>query len=226
MKRLMRFLLWIVVALAPSCAYAQNAGNDDPSFNDNIGILSMGAPLNPMARYTSFGLGVTFGAGYNFTRRQAVVGEFMWNWLYTTDGALQPVRVALQSPNIGGHGTLITVGANYRYEIRGNVFGTYFIGGPGWYRRSAELSKPIPTGTACVNPLPTWWGFGCTPGITTTNLTIVHSSSNALGFNGGIGFTIRVGDAPYRFYVESRYHYAPTKNINTQIVTVVVGFRY
>jgi hypothetical protein len=44
--------------------------------------------------------------------------------------------------------------------------------------------------------------------------------------NGGVGFTIRVGEAPYRFYVESRYHYAPTKNINTQLVAVTVGFRY
>jgi hypothetical protein len=35
-----------------------------------------------------------------------------------------------------------------------------------------------------------------------------------------------VGDPPYRWYVESRYHYAPTENISTRLLTVTVGFRY
>jgi Outer membrane protein beta-barrel domain len=172
-------------------------------------------------------LGIDYGAGYNFTRRHAVVGEVMWNWLYPTDGVLQPIRQALQSPDINGHGNLVALTANYRFELRGRVLGAYFIGGGGWYHRNASLSRQIPAGTniSCT-PAFLWWGFDCTSGTTTTNLTLASSSSNALGVNGGIGFTVRVGDAPYRFYVESRYHYAPTKNINTQIVVISVGIRY
>lgn len=184
----------------------------------------MSAPLNPMARYTNFGLGIDVGAGYNFSRRHAVIGEVMWNWLYATDGALQAVRDATQSPNIGGHGDFVALTTNYRFELRGQVFGTYFIGGPGWYHRTAALSKAVPAGTPCVNPLSAWWGITCGGG--TTTVTLASSSSSAFGINGGIGFTIRVGEAPYRFYVESRYHYAPTKNVNTQFVAIVVGFRY
>jgi len=44
--------------------------------------------------------------------------------------------------------------------------------------------------------------------------------------NGGAGLTFRVGAAPYRVFVESRYHFAPTKNVTTQLVTVTWGIRY
>ena len=38
-----------------------------------------------------------------------------------------------------------------------------------------------------------------------------------------MGFTIRINDEGYKFYVESRYHYAPTKNISTQLITITLG---
>ena len=41
-----------------------------------------------------------------------------------------------------------------------------------------------------------------------------------------MGFTIRINDEGYKFYVESRYHYAPTKNISTQLITVTLGFSW
>jgi hypothetical protein len=57
-------------------------------------------------------------------------------------------------------------------------------------------------------------------------VTVASSGSTAFGANAGIGFTIRVGEAPYRVYVESRYHHAPTKNVNTQLIAITVGIRY
>jgi hypothetical protein len=62
--------------------------------------------------------------------------------------------------------------------------------------------------------------------LVTADQTLRSSSSSAFGANGGIGFTVRVGDAPWRVYVESRYHYAPTHRINTQLVITTVGIRY
>src|SRR5262249_43689105 len=46
------------------------------------------------------------------------------------------------------------------------------------------------------------------------------------GANGGLGVTARGGGAPYRVYAESRYHYAPFKNINARVLTVTFGIRY
>jgi hypothetical protein len=37
---------------------------------------------------------------------------------------------------------------------------------------------------------------------------------------------MRVGEAPYRLYTEARYHYAPTKSMNTQYIAVTVGIRF
>jgi hypothetical protein len=56
--------------------------------------------------------------------------------------------------------------------------------------------------------------------------TLASATSSALGGNAGGGVTFRVGGAPYRIYAEARYHYAPTRNINTQFVTVALGLRY
>lgn len=84
----------------------------------------------------------------------------------------------------------------------------------------------LPSTSATCTPALLWWGFTCISGTLTTDQEIASASSTAFGVNGGVGFTARVGEAPYRFYVESRYHYAPTKNFSTQIVIVSFGIRY
>ena len=94
------------------------------------------------------GLGVDYSAGYNFTRRYALVGEFMWNYLFPTDVALQPLRVALQSRDISGRGNLFAFTADYKFELRGKLLGGYLIGGAGWYYRTASITKAIPTALA------------------------------------------------------------------------------
>jgi len=227
MKSEAKILLWVCLIGVPCNVYAQSGpGDDDPSFTDNIG-LTASLPLHPISQYMRAGLGVDLGAGYNFDRRNALIGEFMWNRLNSTDAALQPIRVATQDPTVGGHGNLFAVTANYKFELRGKLLGAYLIGGGGWYHRTTSLTKQITVGTVVpCQPIWLWWGYNCPSGIVTSNVTVASSGSSAFGANGGIGFTIRVGEAPYRFYLESRYHYAPTKNISTQLVAFTFGIRY
>lgn len=222
------FLVWFCLAIIPSCAYAQGAvnGDDDPSFSSSMG-LSLSAPLSPVSHYVSSGLGTDYSAGYNFDRRNAVVGEFMWNHLFASGPALQPLRDALQSPNVHAHGDLFAFTADYKFEMRGSLHGVYVIGGGGWYHRTAGVTTQIPIGGNVVcQPVWLWWGYTCSSGTVDSSHTVAGSSSSAFGGNGGIGYTVRVGDAPYRFYVETRYHYAPTRNITTQLLAISVGFRY
>jgi hypothetical protein len=219
--------LWISLTAFPCPGWAQEGtGNDNPSVTTSLG-MPLSAPLNPMRQHSNLGWGLNTSVGYNFDRRNALIGEFMWNALYPNNETLQPIRAALQSPNVSGHGNLYVFTANYRLELRGNALGIYFIGGPGWYYRTVWLSQPVPAGTT-ISCLPAWlwWGYNCADGIVITNLTRVHSNEGALGFNGGIGFTVRVGEAPYRMYVESRYHFAPTGSISTKLIAVTVGIRY
>jgi hypothetical protein len=194
--------------------------------NSNLGV-SMSVPQNPTSQFATIGYGFTAGVGYNFTRRHSLIGEFMWNRLNATDAAIAPLRAAAPASDLDGHGDLFAVTANYRFEIRGRVFGAYFIGGGGWYYRNTGLSRQVTAGagTVCTQPW-LWWGFTCVSGTVLANQTLAENSSNAFGGNGGIGFTVKLREPSYRFYVESRYHYAPTSNINTQLVNVTVGIRY
>lgn len=227
MKRALKTLTVIGLMLMACCAgFSQDEGDDDPRGNVNLG-MPLSAPLNPMGKFTNFGWGITIGSGYNFTRKHAVVGEFMWNHLFVPAGTLAPIRTALQNPDINGSGQLYALTGNYRFELRGKTRGTYLIAGGGLYHRAASLSQPVTTGSNITcEPTWEWWGFSCSSGAVNGNQTLRSSSSGAFGLNGGFGFTVRVGDAPYRVYVESRYHYAPTRGINTQLVTVTIGIRY
>ena len=204
----------------------ESPGNDDPRPTTSLGI-PLSAPLVPTSNHVGFAWGISAGAGYNFDRHHALIWEFMWNALYPTSGALEPIRVALATANVSGHGNLFAFTGNYRLELRGRSLGTYFIGGPGLYYRTAALSRPIPPGTTITcDPIWVWWGYNCAAGLVITNLTEVHRNAGAPGFNAGIGFTARVGEAPYRMYVETRYHFAPTGAISTKLIAFTVGIRY
>lgn len=218
-----RIVLVALLSMLAIPATSRAQGHDDPSFTDSM-ALSLSKPLGGISPYSNTALGLNVSAGYNFSRSHAIEGVFMWNWIYASNSAIQSLQQALQNQSASGHGNLFTLSANYKYELRGKLLGTYIVGGPGWYRRTTSVTQTIPVGTAVpCQPIWVWWGVPCGPILTSTS---AGTSSNAIGGNVGIGFSIRVGDAPYRWYVETRYHYAPTKNIETQLLTINVGFRY
>jgi hypothetical protein len=218
-------LLVLPLALA-NVLYAQDDCGDECKVNTNVAIV-ISAPVSSSAQVVSTGWGIIGGAGYNFNRRNALVSEFMWNRVYPSHGALQPLQAVLQSKDFRGNTDFYALTANYRFELRGRTLGTYLIGGGGWYFRNTWLSKEVSTGTGNIcTPVWRWFGYSCTSGIVNPNQPPVISSSNSLGANGGIGVTARVGEAPYRVYAEARYHYAPTRNISTHLIVISLGVRY
>ncbi len=214
-----------LVWLAPLHAQESDYG-EGGHLNTSLGF-TLAAPLNPTSKFVNIGWGLTAGAGYNISRRHALIGEVLWDRLYPSAGALLPLKLALQTTNINGHGDVFAITGNYRFELRGKLLGTYLIGGGGWYHRKVSISREIPAGSsvACT-PTFLWWGFSCESGTVTSSQLLASPSSNSWGGNAGIGFTVRVGEPPYRFFVESRYHYAPHKNVKTQLVLITVGIRY
>ncbi|PYY00104.1 MAG: hypothetical protein DMG64_04470 [Acidobacteria bacterium] len=116
--------------------HAQDEDFDEYSkLNTDLG-MSWSVPVNPIAGFVNYGWGVMVaGAGYNFNQHHALVGELKWNSLYQTNEALNPLRKALNSSSVTAHGHLFSLTMNYRYELRGNTVGTYFIGGGGLYYR-------------------------------------------------------------------------------------------
>jgi hypothetical protein len=211
-----------LAALACATVHAQHSYE---KINANFGTLAS-VPMSPTSNYAGIGWGLVGGAGYNFSSHHSAIGEFMWSRLPATDGALQPLREASGINNLQGHSNLYIVTGNYRFEWQTHKFGAYFIGGAGLYYRTTNPSARVNSGsgTPCT-PAWLWWGFSCTSGAVASN-QLGSTGSNAFGGNGGVGFTVRVGEEPYRLYLESRYHYAPNKGISTQIVTITFGIRY
>jgi Outer membrane protein beta-barrel domain len=218
------FTAWSVSAHAQM--YGEDCG-DECKINSNLAVV-VNVPLNPTAQVASAGWGGVAGVGYNFNKRNAFIGEIMWNRVYPAGDTLQPLRTALEIGNLNAATDIFALTGNYRLELRGAFFGTYVIGGGGLYVRYSHLSQTVSiftSGTPCTQAW-LWWGFNCTGGFVTASQTFASSTSSVLGGNAGGGMTFRVGDAPYRVYAEARYHYAPTRHINTQFVAVAFGVRF
>lgn len=221
----LRNIGFLVIALAPSQPFLAQCG-DECKVNTNLAMV-INVPVSQTAQVASIGWGTVVGVGYNLNKQNALIGEFMWNRVSNSSGSLKPLQATAPSVNLTGNTDLFTVTGNYRFELRGPLLGTYLIGGGGWYLRNTSLSAKVTAGadTPCT-PVWLWWGFTCSSGMVTANQSLESSNSSALGANLGIGFTVRVGQSPYRLYSEARYHYIPNKNINAQFVAATLGIRY
>jgi hypothetical protein len=218
-------IIWTFIWIFP--LDAQDGG--PPAFqrlNSNA-AFNVSVPLSQTAQYATTAWGLTYGAGYNFSPRHAVLGEIMWNSLYPTNQALAPIRAIVQNSNIKAHGNLVALTANYRLKFEGNRYGTYLVVGGGMYYRQASFSQTAVGGESVTcNPAWLWWGFTCSSGVVTSNQSLASLSSTAPGGNIGIGFTVAIPDSEYRFYIESRYHYAANKGVATQFIPIAIGIRF
>jgi Outer membrane protein beta-barrel domain len=219
--------LAILVSVQPLHAQLAEGCEDHCSLNSNLALV-VNVPVNPTARVASVGAGVVGGVGYNFNKQNAIIGELMWNRVSPEGDSLQPLRTALQAADLNAATDFFVMTGNYRLELRGQLFGAYLTGGGGLYVRYTGFSRSVTVVGSTTPCTEAWlfWGFNCTGGFVTASQTLASSTSSALGGNAGGGITFRVADPPYRIYAEARYHYAPTRRINTQFVAVALGLRF
>ena len=159
------FMIGILLAVSstqPLWAQLESACADHCKINTNIaGIVNV--PLNPSATVVTAGWGGVAGVGYNFNKRHAIIGEFMFNRVYPDGNSRQLLRTVLENNDLNVFTDFYLLTGNYRYELRGNFFGAYLIGGGGLYVRNTHLSQSVTVvgfGTPCTNPW-LWWGFSC-----------------------------------------------------------------
>ena len=134
--------------------------------------------------------------------------------MYPSGTVLQPLQTApSQSSGLSGNSNLYALAGNYRYELRGRMIGTY-LGGGAWYFRKNWLSREVTSAPATVcTPAWLWWGFTRTSGAVTANQTVETSTADAWGINAGIGFTVRVGEAPHRLYTGGTLSLRPSQGL-------------
>src|SRR5215470_7830981 len=135
-------VLAVLASVAPLHAQIAEGCEDHCSLNSNLAVV-VNVPLNPTAQVASVGGGVVAGVGYNFNKRNAVIGEFMWNRVFPEGDSLQPLRTALQLGDLNAATDFFVMTGNYRFEMRGERFGAYLIGGGGAYVRYTSLSRRV-----------------------------------------------------------------------------------
>lgn len=180
----------------------------------------LSVPLNPTAKYAGVGGSFIGGGGYNIDQHNSIVGQFMWDGLPPSVGAIAQLNGISNSVN------LYNITADYKFRSGiGKTFGYYLIAGGGWYYRHASISKStfVPTETVCT-PIYGWYGYTCSNGF--VNTVGIAAGTSSFGGNGGVGLTIRIRDTPWKFFVESRYNYAASRFIATQVAPVTFGFEY
>jgi Outer membrane protein beta-barrel domain len=212
--------LMTIGLLSAACMTMQaQSQNEEGKFNFSMGG-GLSVPLNPAARYVGVGGSFLGGGGYNIDQHSSIMGQFQWDGLPPSVGAIAQLNGISQSVNLYG----ITAEYKYRSGI-GKTFGFYVITGGGWYYRHASISKStfVPTDTVC-QPIYSWYGYTCSNGF--VNTVGVGAGTSSFGGNGGIGLTIRVKDSGWKFFVESRYTYAMSRAIATQVAPVTFGFEY
>jgi hypothetical protein len=219
-------LVAFLVAAACGRDVSAQEDADISKITTNIGG-GVSAPLNPIGRFINPGANFVVGVGYNITKRNSFIGQFMWSGLPPNREAFLPIRAIDGFGNISGSSNLFTLTGNYRYQHQWKTFGVYFIGGGGMYHREASLSRRVAVGTATIcQPIWQWWGFSCQSGIVSQDETLISTGDTVFGGNGGVGFTIRITDNGYKFYGEARYHYAPTRGIATTLIPITFGFAW
>lgn len=207
--------------LSAACNFPIQAQNqiEEGKLNFSMGG-GLSVPLNPTAKYAGVGGSFIGGGGYNIDRHSSIVGQFMWDGLPPSVGAIAQLNGISQGVN------LYNITADYKYRSGfGKTFGYYVIAGGGWYYRHASISKStfIPTETVC-QPIYGWYGYTCSNGF--VNTVGVAAGTSSFGANGGVGLTVRIKDTPWKFFVESRYNYAASRTIATQVAPVTFGFEY
>jgi len=180
-------------------------------------------PTNPIGRYLGLSGNVVLGAGANFGNHSSVAVDFLWSGLSPETSLAHPSTLPTGSVNV------YAITGNYQYSIDSicaSPLGVYVTVGGGWYDRHASTHNnyTVPPATAC-QPIYNWWGYACDASGFVFPVVVTHGSS-AGGVNGGVGFTIKVRDTGWKFFAESRYHYAWTRTYPTTLIPISIGFRF
>jgi hypothetical protein len=160
---------------------------------------------------------VTFGAGYNFSNRFGVAGQFMYNGLGVSRGVLQEFSVPDGNANVWS----ITAEPRINFAPR-RRFTPYVIGGVGYYRRTVEFTQPALAQTVVFDPF-----FGFVPVTVQVNQVLGTFVRDGIGGSAGLGFDAPVrGEGGPKFFTEVRFHYSDAGGIPLRMVPVTLGLRF
>jgi hypothetical protein len=209
-----------------------NDSNHNPDGSPKYAFIAgIGAsiPVGNLHKYLTTSYGFQVGAGRNFNKNFGVLAQFDYDHfgfqgstlanqtaLYNTGCTTAAGCTAISGLDGASHIWSVTVDPTYSIFSRESM-GAYVVAGVGFYHKTANFTVPA-TGVYC-DPY-----YGCYQ--YAANQTIDKYSSNAVGFNGGVGLTFKPSRfANERFYIEGRYVYVDNSkrvgytvaNVNTTL---------
>lgn len=209
--------------------YRSGFTNDDGS-NKLMGYFGAGAgfPVGWTAKYLTLGYAFQVGGGWQFSKKFALPIEFDFDHFGLTAGNIEnqtiiydklfgkgAVRGILDG---GSHVMSLSIDPTYSFRT-GDALGGYVVGGVGFYHKATDFNVPS-LASFCGGGYGYGYGGygygyggfgfggygygGC--GTFVANQSIDHYTSNAPGFNGGLGITYRFSRFSHeQLYAEMRY---------------------
>ena len=168
-------------------------------------IAGVGAtiPLGNTYHYDTGSYGFQVGGGRNFNKHFAVIAQYDYDHFGLQGSTLgNQTTVYNSNPNnavtgLDGNAHIWSFTLNPTYTFySGPGLGAYVVGGVGFYHKVTNFTLPEQEEVYTI--------YG--PEIIDANAIIDHYTSNAVGFNGGLGLTYKPSRfSGERFYLEARY---------------------
>lgn len=188
----------------------------------------------------SYDVGV--GAGINFNRMFGILGEFHYDHMGVTSGAINteysnllalPPQYGITADALSGfdanaHVLSLTVDPVINFADSRSKLGAYVTGGLGYYRKTTNFTLPAAQ-TGCSY-------YYCTTYY--SNYNFDSATANSFGYNVGFGLTYKLSEfSSERLFVDARYHWISISSNNNQdfflynrrntsILPVMVGIRF
>ncbi len=202
-----------------------------------VGGVGLTVPAGNTAKFNTPSYAIVAGAGFNFNKMFGIVGEFHYDHMNLTPGAIayqgnQYINYegAASSDIIGldgnTHVIALTVNPiiNFTGAGRHSRVGAYVTGGVGYYHKVTNFT--LPTEESDI--------YG---DVFEENATFDTYSANSFGVNGGVGLTYKLSDfSSERLFVEARYDWLkinsnssdlyPYNARNTEYIPITVGIRF
>ncbi len=185
------------------------SGNSNADGSEKYTFLAgagLSGPIGNTHKYETPSYGFQFGGGRNFNKVYGLLMQFDYDHFGLQGKTLAnqeylynygvPVGSQLSSLDGNNHVWSFTLNPTFTLSTEGSL-GAYAVLGGGFYHKVTNFTIPT-VGTYCD------YYYGCYQ--YSANQMIDHYTSNAAGFNGGIGLTYKFSKfSNERFYVEARY---------------------
>jgi opacity protein-like surface antigen len=194
-------LLTLTTALCSNNARAQEPPEHRWTANGAVGFTPLVGAIN---QRLDNGWHVSFGAGYNFSSRFSLAGQFMYNGLGVSRGVLHEFAVP------DGNAKVWSLTAEPRINIAPRrKFTPYFTGGVGYYRRSVQFTQPALAQEVVFDPF-----FGFFPVTVRVNQVLGTFARDGIGGSAGLGFDVPIhGESGPKLFTEVRFHYSDAGGI-------------